>query len=199
MTAFNRVLWLLVGAVLTAAGLVGVLARFNVMPGLPRDRALITPGMNATWNSWGHWATTGVIVAGALLVLLGALLFWAETSQRGGRSMPDLSRAASSTSSTSDGGRCERGFTQVSTTTLNQAFSRDLQGDVRVRQAAVRLTGAPSGPDLRLRLAVTPDADVVELRHHVDRALRRFQATSGLKPYLAEVLVKMPTGRQRVR
>lgn len=198
MTLFNRVLWIILGAVLTAAGVVGILARLNVMPGLRRDHGLITPSMDAKWNSWGQWATAGVMVAGVILAVLGVLLFRAQVRHHNGRTMPDLRRSVRAEKSTPEGTRYEGGRTRVATSVLNRAFTRDLQRDIRVRRAAVRLTGARSQPDVRVQLAVAPDADVVALRDHVDRALVRFNATSGLSPTLAEVVVKMSTARPRV-
>jgi hypothetical protein len=198
VTAFNRTLWIIIGAVLTAAGVVGVLARFNVMPGIPRSHALITPGMDAQWRSWDPWATAGVIVAGVLAAVAGVLLLRAQFRRRGGRSMPNINRLGTVPADTSDGVR-EAGRTRVATSTLRQALTTDLQADVRVRRAAVRLTGAPSRPDLHVQLAVTPDADVTELRRHVDRAMRRFSTTSGLDPSLAEVVVRVSSNqRERV-
>ncbi len=198
MTHFNRLLWTIVGAVLTAAGVVGILARLNVMPGLPRDHGLITKSMDATWNSWGQWATGGVIVAGVIVTALGVLLLWAEVRGHAGKGMPDLRRSTKA-ETTPDETRYEGGRIQVATSTLNQAFTSDLQGDIRVRRAAVRLTGTHNQPDLRLQLAVAPEANMVALRNHVDRALARFNQTSGLNPTLAEVVVKMSAARPRVQ
>jgi hypothetical protein len=194
VTTFNRVLWIVIGALLTAAGLVGVLGYAGVMPGLNRNRDLITANMDAQWRSWGGWAMGVTIAVGLVIAVLGVLLLRVQFLRRGGASMANLTRPAAVF--TSGDPLREAGRTRVATNTLNQALTRDLQGDGSVRRAAVRLTGEPRSPSLRMRLAVTPDADISELRHHVDRAVQRFAKTSGLRPNVEEVVVKMTTGAQ---
>jgi hypothetical protein len=69
-----------------------------------------------------------------------------------------------------------------------------------VRHATVLLTGDRDYPEVELRLAVTPDADMGDLGHHVDRAMVRFRRTSGLRPEVADVIVQIADrARQRVR
>ena len=198
MTAtVNRVVWIIVGVLLTAAGLAGVLANRGALPGVDRDASVLTPSMDERWRSWGGWATGALIAAGLVLAILGLLLLQAQLPRRGSAAMPDLAKSTpvSSTSDTS----VRAGHTWVSTNTLNQALARDLLGKASVRRAGVRLTGAPTKPELRVRLAVTPDANIDELRRHVEHAVRRFSTTSGLRPQLAEVFVRMSAGpRERV-
>lgn len=193
MTTINRVVWIIVGVLLAAAGVVGVLANLGVLPGVDRGRAVITAAMDERWRSWGSWASAALIVAGLIVAILGLLLLRAQFRHRGGAAMPDLSK------STSDTAARQVGRTRVATNTLNGALTRDLLGNATVRRAGVRLTGERGAPDLRVHLAVTPDADIAELRRHVDRAVRRFGTTSGLRPNVAEVLVKVSSApRERV-
>jgi hypothetical protein len=197
VNTFNRVLWIVVGTLLTAAGVVGVLANVGVMPGLNRDRDVITSSMDDRWRSWGGWATAVTIIVGLVIAILGVLLLRVQFLRRGGASMANLTRPGL-LPSTSDESVREAGRTRVAVSTLNDALTRDLRGDGHIRWAAVRLSGEPRRPQLRMRLGVTPDADLAELRRHVDRAVRRFSTTSGLRPDIAEVTVKM-SGQARQR
>jgi hypothetical protein len=194
MTTFNRVLWISIGALLTAAGVIGTLASVGVLPFLNRDRDVITPGMDERWRSWGSWAMAITIVVGFLLAVLGVLLLKAQFFRRGGSTMANLARTDPVDGHEPDHKARTAGRTRISASTLNHALTRDLQADGRVRRAAVRLTGAPGKPNLRVQLAVTPDAEVSELRGLVDRAVQRFSVTSGLRPNIAEVLVKVGSG-----
>ena len=190
MNTVNRVVWIIIGVLLVAAGVAGVLAQVGALPGVNRNGAVIPTSMDARWRSWDGWATAAVIIAGLVVAVLGLLLLRAQFLRRGGAPMPDL------TTTTSDASTHEVGRTRVTTSTLNHALTRDLLGNRSVRRAAVRLTGEK--PDLRVQLAVTPDADIGELRHHVDDAVGRFSTTSGLHPNVAEVVVRM-SGAQRER
>lgn len=90
------------------------------------------------------------------------------------------------------------GRTRIASSTLAKALSDDLAADRLVESATAQLTGTADDPWVRLRLAVTPDADLDRLRGVVDGALTRFAATSGLRPRLADVEVKpgsRPLGR----
>ena len=137
---------------------------------------------------------------GLVIAILGVLLLRAQFLRRGGAAMANLTRPGFLTPSTSDGSARAAGQTRVATSTLNDALTRDLRDDGHIRWAAVRLSGEPRRPQLRMRLGVTPDADIAELRRHVDRAVQRFSVTSGLRPDIAEVTVKMAArGQQRVR
>ncbi|MDT5025086.1 MAG: hypothetical protein QOE61_1512 [Micromonosporaceae bacterium] len=187
----NRVVWITIGVLLVAAGVAGVLANVGALPGVNRNGAVISTSMDARWRSWNGWATAAVIIVGLVVAVLGLLLLRAQFLRRGGAPMPDLIKT------TTDASTHEAGRTRVTTSTLNQALTRDLLGNRSVRRAAVRLTGEK--PDLRVQLAVTPDADIGELRDHVDHAVRRFSTTSGLHPDVAEVVVRMSGGqRERV-
>jgi hypothetical protein len=195
VTTFNRVLWILIGALLTAAGVFGVLSSVGAISVLNRNRELITPSMDEHWRSWGGWATAVTIIVGLVLAILGVLLLRAQFLRRGGSTMANLSRSGTLPGATPDDGVREAGRTRVSASTLNHALTRDLLTDGRVRRAAVRLTGEPSKPNLRVQLAVTPDADISDLRRLVDNAVQRFSMTSGLHPNLAEVEVKVTSGQ----
>ena len=57
---------------------------------------------------------------------------------------------------------------------------------------AVRLTGPTDSPHLEVRLAVTADANIARVADHLDQAVDRFTTTSGVRPELQDVAVRMP-------
>jgi hypothetical protein len=180
MTVGNRILWIVIGVLLTAAGVFGVLANLGRLPGLDRDRMLLSAGVAQRWHTWGGWATGAVVLAGLIVALLGFLLLRAQLRGRGGAPMPDLRLGP-------DGA----GHTRVSHQALQHALTRDLLGSQYVNKAAVRLVGDSDKPDVLVRLAVGPDTDITRLHAHVSGALDRFETTSGVRPHLRDVVVAM--------
>jgi len=88
----------------------------------------------------------------------------------------------------------DTGRTKVTSSALHHALERDLTTDRNVRRAAVRLSGPSQHPELLVRLAVTPDADIASVAGHLEGAVQRFSTTSGVTPDLADVLVRIPAG-----
>jgi hypothetical protein len=196
VNAGNRVLWIAIGMVLTAAGVVGVLAFLGQLSWLGRDRTLLGPAAAQRWHDWHPWAVAVVIVAGLLVALLGFLLLRAQLRGRGGAPMPDLvSRSQRPVPAPEEEFLSDTvvtpGRTRVSSGALQQSLVADLRSDPQVRRVAVRLVGAGEQPEALVRLSVTADADVTGLRSHVDSALDRFAATSGIRPRVRDVVVAM--------
>jgi hypothetical protein len=190
----NRVLWIAIGAVLTAAGALGVLAsrRWG-------QRTVLGPEAVRRWHDWGGWAVAAVIVAGLLLAVLGFVLLRAQLRGRGGAPMADLvlpnRRPDPAPEEREDevltGDPFVPGRLRISSGALQHALTRDLSAHATVRRAAVRLVGDRDHPEALVRLNVTADADVTRLRSHVDSALDRFAATSGVRPTVHDVVVTM--------
>jgi hypothetical protein len=193
----NRVLWTAIGAVLTAAGVLGVLLNRGTL--LDRDRTLLGPEAVRRWHSWGGWAVAVVIVGGLLVAVLGFLLLRAQLRGRGGAPMADLvmpRRHPAPAPEERDDDVLSAypetfGRTRVSTSALRHSLTRDLQTNREVRGATVKLFGGHDHPEALVRLKVSADADVTRLRSHVDSALDRFAATSGVRPTVHDVVVKM--------
>jgi hypothetical protein len=195
----NRVLWVVIGAILTAAGVIGTLASLGKLSWLGRDRTLLGAEAARRWHTWHPWAVAVVIVVGLVVALLGFLLLRAQLRGRGGAPMPDLvsrrQRPVPAPEEREDQVLSEvssaPGRTRVSSGGLQQSLVRDLRTNREVRRVAVRLVGDPEHPEALVRLSVTPDADVTALRSHVDSALDRFAATSGVRPRVRDVVVRM--------
>ena len=186
----NRVLWTVIGVLVLAAGVLGLLAGFGVLSSVDKSRTVLTQGMANTWNGNRSLSLAITIVVGVVLVLLGILLLRSMLRRPGGASMDDLHIQQPETGEPAPAQR--HGSTDVASRALRQAFEEDLEGDQQVRRAAVRLTGPTDHPQLLVRLAVTQDADIARLAGHLDEAVDRFTITSGVRPELSDVVVRLP-------
>ena len=197
MNTSNRVLWSIIGALLLAAGVVGVLVSQGWLSNVDRQQPLLTTRMIDWWNAHSSLAAGLTIAGGLLAAVLGFLLVRAQLRGRGGAAMRDLAFGTHETTA-SEG--IDTGRTKVSSSALHHALERDLITDRNVRRAAVRLSGPSNHPELLVRLAVTPDADIASVAGHLEGAVQRFSTTSGVTPDLANVLVRIPAGApQRVQ
>jgi hypothetical protein len=186
----NRTLWTIIGFVLLVAGVTGLLAGSGRLSFVDREQVVLSPEMIAAWNRNEARSLALTIVGGLLVALLGLLLLRAQFRRRGGAPMADLHLPPSA--EPAEGPQPDRGDTEVASRALHRALQRDLESNQQIRDAAVRLTGPPDRPRLLVRLAVTPDADVARLADHVDRVMDRFTTTSGVRPDLSEVVVRIP-------
>jgi hypothetical protein len=186
----NRVLWTVIGAVALVVGVLGLLAGFGALSSVDKRRTVLTPGMSDAWNRNRTLALAIAIVAGAVLVLLGILLIRGVLRREGGAVMHDIYVEQPETGG--PGPAQLHGSTEVASRALHHAFEEDLEGDRQVRRAAVRLTGPTDHPKLMVRLAVTEDADIARLAGHLGNAVDRFTTTSGVRPELSDVVVRMP-------
>lgn len=187
----NRTLWTVIGVLLLAAGVLGVLASEGALPAADRQQALLTPEMINFWNRNEGLATTLTLVGGLLLALLGMLLLRGQLRWPGGTPMGDLHLGQPEPDG-DEPAPIERGDTEVASRALRRALQSDLESDRQVRNASVRLTGPTWHPQLSVRLAVTADADIGLLADHVDRVVHRFATTSGVQPDLSDVVVRIP-------
>jgi hypothetical protein len=194
VTTGNRVLWSIIGALLLAAGVFGVMISQGWVSTIDRHQPLLTTGMIDPWNAHSGLAAGLTIAGGLLLAVLGFFLLRAQLRGRGGSPMRDL------TFEQPPSAQPDTGRTGVASTALHHALERDLTTDREVRRAAVRLIGPTEHPQLLVRLAVTPDADIAHVAGHLDRAVQRFTTTSGVTPDLSDVVVRMPArAPQRVQ
>jgi hypothetical protein len=198
VTTANRALWTIVGLVLLALGVVGLLVNLGHLPGTYRNAYLLWPEFLDRWRSWGNGATAGVILVGLLLAVLGALLLRAQLIPRGGAPMPDLVLDFDDSTSPSSAGPAGR--TRVRTSVLADGLARDVENHRGVLRASADIAGDRFKPELLLRLTVDPGVDLDALRRHVDASVRRFATTTDLKPVRVDVSTRL-TDRapQRVR
>ena len=206
----NRIMWSVLGVVLLAAGVFGILVNQGLVPGIETNYTVLPEDLNDRWRDAGFWAPLLAIVAGVVLMALGVLLLRAELRRRGGRSLPELRLPdvvspghPSTQGGGADGqphadegqpgqeGPAAGGRTRIETGILARALSRDLASSRLVESASAHLIGTAAEPSVLLRLSVAPEADLSRLNGVVDGALARFAATTGVRPHLADVEVRL--------
>jgi hypothetical protein len=188
----NRVLWTVVGLVLLAAGVAGLLINLDRMPGTDPGQPVIWPELAEQARSWRPWLLAAVIVLGLVLVVLGGLLLRAQLRRRGGVSLPDLRLDSAD----------QHGQTVVGTRVMVNGLAHDLENQAGVSRAAAHLSGDTRRPNLRLWLTVEPGTHLDRIQQQVRDALRRFTTTTGLTPGEVTIDTKVATkvaGAQRSR
>ncbi|MFC0531721.1 hypothetical protein [Phytohabitans kaempferiae] len=188
--AANRALWTVIGLVLLLAGVAGVLAHYDRLPGVTTPSAVLWPALVTGWRDISPWGHILVIVVGLLVALLGlwlARLQLRTTGERGLRDLTggELKRAHASPSGDTVELQPEQpvpGETTVRAQALEKALRRDLARQPGIHAAKVDITGAAAHPHLAVRLDLPPDTDLARVRAIADDALSRFATTSGLEP-----------------
>jgi hypothetical protein len=185
----NRVLWIAVGLLLSAAGAAGIVAHLGRMPGVsPRD-VLLGDELLVWWHSGDPWNRYAVIALGLLVAVLGLWLFARQFHIRGAATMPDVQLRERD---------AQGGGTRVRSAGLVRALERDLASSATVVNADAKLTGPHSRASAWIRLDLAPESDVAQVREHVDRSLERFTTTSGMQPHRVDVTVR-PSARAASR
>lgn len=177
--AANRVLWTVLGLLLTAAGVAGVLVSQGWLPGVDRNSPVLWPGLLQWWRDIDPWGLLGVGLLGVVAAVLGLILLLAELRRRAAPALGELRLAD------------ERpGRTRIRSAVVGRGLERDLARDPGVRAAAVALTGAAPQPEVWLRLDLEPAANLATVRDHVCDALDRFTRTYGLHPRRLDVTAR---------
>lgn len=182
----NRVLWIVVGLLLAAAGGFGILAHGGRLDFVSPDGAVLSPEVVALWRRADPWNLAAVIAVGLLLGVGGLILLGKEFRRRGTTRIDDL---------THDG---ERGRTVVRASGLIGGLERDVARARGITSASAVITGHPDSSRVWLRLGLAPGATVEQAREDVAAALRRLADTSGLDPAAVDVTV-LPTAKAAAR
>ncbi|CAN5150575.1 hypothetical protein BH20ACT9_BH20ACT9_16370 [soil metagenome] len=184
----NRVVLGLLGLLLLAAGVVGLLAGAGLAPLLEPSQiyAELLSGFQARADLW--WPVS--VAAAVVVALLG--LVWALRQlvvRRTGGSVGDLVVGSAD----------DRGRTSVPATSLASVAAMDLRRVPGVLDSTARLVNDPHRPDLRARLDVRPDADLSEVRRGADEVAGRLETVLGVDRLPTHVLVRpVPQGPSRV-
>jgi hypothetical protein len=176
----NRTLWTIVGLVLTAAGVVGVLVSRGWLPGADRDAPLLWPALLEWWRDIDPWGLVGVGLLGLVVAVLGLILLASELRRRAAPALDELRLA-----------RERPGTTRVRGSAVGHGLERDLARNPGIRDAAVAITGTAPRPDLWIRLDVEQQADLATIRKQVGGALDRFSRTYGLHPRRLDVTARV--------
>ncbi|MEE6263256.1 Asp23/Gls24 family envelope stress response protein [Plantactinospora sonchi] len=194
-----RVFWTVVGLVLTAIGVVGLIASLGHLAGVDEDAPLLWSGLLNLWRDINPWGLIILGVLGALLAWLGFHLLGRQLRPGRGPGVGDLD-LRTTTGPTAAETELPPGATRVRGARLVRGLERDLARDPQVHKASVTLAGTPPRPELWIELRLSSRAGLAAVREHVTSAVERFRATSGLDPSRLEVTARIDsTGAARVR
>ncbi len=204
--AANRALWVVLGLLLVAVGVFGILANRDQIPGLDSRSFLFWPALMDFWRDLGDWGPIAIVATGIVLVILGSWLLRAQLQRRGAAALPDITvrkigKASNGTkkSSVSTDPAEIPGTTTVRSHALTHGFEGDLKHIPYVSGTQVALTGESPTPTIWLRLDLDPQADLSVIRDHVNVALNRFNLTSGLSPAHMDVTARVGAGSPAAR
>ncbi|GAB3977868.1 hypothetical protein V1634_13395 [Plantactinospora veratri] len=185
-----RVLWTVVGLVLTAVGVVGLIASLGHLAGVDNGAPLLWSGLLRTWRGIDPWGLVILGVLGLLFAWLGSRLLGRVLRARRYPVLGDLD-LRSVTGRTAAAGPALPGATRVRGTRLARGLERDLARDPQVRRASVTLAGTAPRPELWIELQLNSRAGLTTVRDHVTTAVERFRTTSGLAPRRLEVTARI--------
>lgn len=181
----NRFWFVVLGLLLLAAGILGLLVQAEVLDadtpgqfyGRVRDLAADYPGATI-----------------AILIALGLLLFLVGISWIRRQIATPATRLREVTiSDTADGS------TTVDADVLSEALARDLERIPDVHDATARMVGAGDRPKLAVRATVDGAADLGEVRGAMEEAYTRFGQSLGSDGVDTNLHLKqIPTRRPRV-
>jgi hypothetical protein len=189
----NRVRLALLGLLLLAFGVAGLLARADVFGAPAASSAVLPEGLVARWDRYDPWNLVAVGIVALLLAWYGWRLVRAQLRRGGGRAqMGDLEYRAA------EPGRqdADRGRTTVRAAAISHSTEAALERVRGVERAVVGLFGSPYEPELRARLDVNANADLTQLRHNVSAVLERLATTTGMPPRSADITLRLIERRQ---
>jgi len=152
----NRLLLLLLGLLLVAGGIAGLLVGFGVFGQSLRVQPVLHNGVGAFFGRHGQWLWPA-LAAAAFFLILPAGLWWlrGQFSTAGVRTL-DLEPST------------KQGSTELSSAALIDALTEELASYRGVDRAAARLTGDSRSPEMRLTLYLTDRADLAAVRSRVE-------------------------------
>jgi hypothetical protein len=191
----NRVRLALLGLLLLAVGVAGLLAGADLFEA-PAAGSPVLPGwLVARWDRYDPWNLVAVGIAALLLAWYGWRFVRAQCRRGGGRApMGDLEYRAAEPGRQDAG----RGRTTVRAAAISRGAEATLERVRGVERAIVGLFGSPYEPELRARLDVDASADLTQVRSNVDAALERLATTTGMPPRSADITLRL-VERQQAR
>jgi hypothetical protein len=191
----NRVRLALLGLLLLAVGVAGLLVAANVFDAPTADSAILPEWLVARWDRYNPWNLVVVGVVALLLAWYGWRIVRAQFRRAGGRAqMGDLEYRAAESGRQDPG----RGRTTVRAAAISRGTEETLERVRGVERAAVGLFGSPYEPELRARLDVDASADLTQVRDNVSLALERLATTTGMPPRSADITLRL-VERQQAR
>ena len=191
----NRVRLALLGLLLFAVGVAGLLVGADRFDAPAADSAILSEGLVARWDRYHPWNLVVVGVVALLLAWYGWRLVRAQFRRGGGRApMGDLEYRAAEPGRQDAG----RGQTTVRAAAISRGTEAALERVRGVERAIVGLFGSPYEPELRARLDVDANADLTQVRRNISAALEHLATTTGMPPRSADITLRL-VERQQAR
>lgn len=183
----NRVLLLIIGLVLAAAGALGLAAGQGAFDDLDSPSTVYDDARGEVIADPDLWYAVVLGASGLVLVLALLWLFRQFASRPGG---PHLSTVLLDAS--------RRGRTTLEPVGVAKAMADDLETVDGVRKASVRLRSLGAAPETRVRLTVDRMVDPDLLLEHVEPVLRRGAQTLDVEDLDAQIRIDF-AGRDESR
>ncbi|MFC4913093.1 alkaline shock response membrane anchor protein AmaP [Actinomadura gamaensis] len=181
---FNRVLLVLTGLLLAAAGGAGLALGLRAFGSSRAHEPVLSEATRrfASGHPW-YWYAIGAGAVIATLIGVSWLLAQGRSDRINGVVLDD-----------GDG----QGKTIVPAGTLASALQDDIEECPGVESARARLSGKPSAPKLRVNVAYDRRADLRQLRRDIqDRALARLRGALEVDRMPTVVRLRLVTGDER--
>ncbi len=192
MTVFNRLLAILIGLLLLAAGGAGLALGFGALGSSYAQMAPVPPAIEQLALGPSQKGLIGLALAGLLALILGLVLLRAELRVPGQPRMADLHYSQSSAESGFGHGR-----TVVRAGGLEHGIRESLQSLPAVVRAHAQLAGNSARPNLLIDLEMDAQTQLSSLKSEVAQAIERFRLTSGKQPS-TEVQIRLVNARRPV-
>jgi membrane protein implicated in regulation of membrane protease activity len=189
----NRVRLALLGLLLLAVGVAGLVVGADVFEAPAAGSPVLADWLVARWDRYDPWNLVAVAIAALLVAWYGWRLVRAQLRRGGGRAeMADLAYRATEPGQQD----ADRGRTTVRAAAISHSTEKALERVRGVERALVGLFGSPYEPELRARLDVDANADLIQLRRNVSAVLERLAATTGIPPRSADITLRLVDRRQ---
>jgi hypothetical protein len=173
----NRILWAVIGLILTLAGAAGLAAGFGWFDQVDPKAPVWPAWWSQWWSEHDRIAQAGLAVLAVLAVIAGLSLLRRQLRVH---SEPTIGVLHGDALRDSRGNPADK--LTVRARSLSRGVAADLAQHRDVSEASVALAGDPRTPTLYADLEVTPQATVSALVAHVADSTRKLSTTLGAEP-----------------
>lgn len=193
MNTVNRVLWTVLGFLLTAAGAAGIAISFGWI-GVVNSHGPVWPApWTHFWQSHQRIAVPSLAALAVIAIVAGLVLAWRQPRRHAEPTITQLRGDQVSGPS----GHGPEGLT-IRARGISHGAASDLVRHRDISEASVVLTGDPRTPTMDTRLEVTSRAQVAAVAEHFAASTRRLAATLGSEPR-PRVLITIANDGARTR